>query len=332
MAGNPIILTTTNFSNLFSEIYSVLHPGTGENNGNVGKVLQVGSNGKVTFTSDIVTGTGLSTLEARVSANESAITGKASSADLSALATRVTATENSLSGKVDSSGLNTTIDSRISTALTASGSIQTAINNSVQSAADDLRDIIDTKTTLTLGDVVTALNTTSPTAGSTPAKLQTAVQDHADTVINTELGSTGTIGTALTSATANLASVSYVTTAVSDAKTELSVVNADSGLANVLGFSKGTSATVLNGSDGTALSRSAVTNVKGYIDAGDSELSTKMGTAPTGTTLSALKANLGITANGDVDIWQAIQAISTKIGDSTAVKPSDLGMSTTYDS
>ena len=283
MAGNPIILTTTNFSNLFSEIYSILHPGAGENNSNIGKVLQIGSNGKATLTSDIVTGTGLSTLEARVSANESAITGKASSADLSALVTRVTATENSLSGKID------------------------------------------------LGGIVTALNTTSPTAGSTIAKLQAAVQDHADTVIDTELGSTGTIGTALTSATANLASESYVTTAVTNAKTELSAVNADSGLANVLGFSKGSSVN-LNGSDGTALSRSTVTNVKGYIDAGDSELSTKIGTVPTGTPLNTLKTNLGITASGGVDLWQAIQAISTKIGDSTAVKPSDLGMSTTYDS
>ena len=330
MAANPIILTTTNFSNLFSEIYSILHPGTGENNGNVGKVLQVGSNGKVTFTSDIVTGTGLSTLEARVSANESAITGKANSTDLSALATRVTATENSLSGKVDSSGLNTAIDSRITTALASGGSIQTAIDNSAQSVSDDLRPDIQSK--VTLDNITTALGTASPTTGSTVAKLQAAVQDHADIVINTELGSTGKIGTALTSATANLASVSYVTTAVSDAKTELSVVNADSGLANVLGFSKGTAATVLKGSDGTALSRSAVTNVKGYIDASDNELSTKMGTAPTSTALNTLKANLGITANGDVNIWQAIQAISTKIGDQTAVKPSDLGMSTTYDS
>lgn len=329
MAGNPIILTTTNFSNLFSEIYSILHPGAGENNSNVGKVLQVGGNGKVTFTSDIVTGTGLSTLEARVSANESAITGKASNAALSDLATRVTATENSLSGKVDSSGLNTTIDGRITNALLSGGSIQTAIDTSVQSAADDLRSAIDSK--ITLDNVVTALNITNPTTGSTPAKLQAAVKDHADTVINTELGSTGTIGTALTSATANLASVSYVTTTIANAKTELSAVNADSGLANVLGFSKGSS-TNLNGSDGTALSRTTVTNVKGYIDAGDSELSTKMGTVPTGTALNTLKTNLGITASGSVDIWQAIQAISTKIGDSTAVKPSDLGMSTTYDS
>src|SRR5574344_1846925 len=54
-----------------------------------------------------------------------------------------------------------------------------------------------------------------------------------------------------------------------------------------------------------------------------------MGTAPTGTALNTLKVNLSITANGDVNIWQAIQAISTKIGDSIAIKPSDLGMSTT---
>ena len=57
-----------------------------------------------------------------------------------------------------------------------------------------------------------------------------------------------------------------------------------------------------------------------------------MGTAPTGTALNTLKVNLSITANGNVNIWQAIQAISTKIGDSTAIKPSDLGMSTTYNS
>lgn len=57
-----------------------------------------------------------------------------------------------------------------------------------------------------------------------------------------------------------------------------------------------------------------------------------MGTAPTGTALNTLKVNLSITANGDVNIWQAIQAISTKIDDSTAIKPSDLGMSTTYNS
>lgn len=329
MAANPIILTTTNFSNLFSEIYSILHPGAGENNGNVGKVLQIGNNGKATLTSDIVTGTGLSTLEARVSANESAITGKANSTDLSALATRVTATENSLSGKVDSSGLNTAIDGRITTALTSGGSIQTAIDNSAQSVSDDLRSAIDSK--ITLDNVVTALGVTNPTTGSTSAKLQAAVQDHAGTVINTELGSTGTIGTALTSATANLASVSYVTTAVANAKTELSAVDIGSGLATVLGFSKGSSNN-LSESDGTALSKSTVTNVKSYIDACDSELSTKMGTAPTGTNLNTLKTNLGITANGDVDIWQAIQAISTKIGSSTAVKPSDLGMSTTYDS
>lgn len=132
MPSSPIILTTTNFSTLFSEIYSVVHPGAGENNSNIGKVLQIGNDGKVTFTNDIVTGTGLSTLEARVSANESAITGKANSADLSALATRVTATENSLSGKVDSSDLNTTIDGQIATALTPGGSIRTAIDNSAQ--------------------------------------------------------------------------------------------------------------------------------------------------------------------------------------------------------
>lgn len=57
-----------------------------------------------------------------------------------------------------------------------------------------------------------------------------------------------------------------------------------------------------------------------------------MDTAPTGTALNTLKVNLSITANGDVNIWQAIQAISTKIGDSTAIKPSNLGMSTTYNS
>jgi hypothetical protein len=39
MSSSPIILTTTNFSTLFSEIYSVVHPGTGENNNNIGKVL-----------------------------------------------------------------------------------------------------------------------------------------------------------------------------------------------------------------------------------------------------------------------------------------------------
>ena len=202
MPSSPIILTTTNFSTLFSEIYSVVHPGAGENNSNIGKVLQIGNDGRVTFTNDIVTGTGLSALEARVTNNETALANKANTKD--------------------------------------------------------------------------------------------------------------------------------VTNAIISAKTELSAVNANSGLANVLGFAKGTN-TNLVAADGTTLSGVSVTTIKEYIDANDTELSTKMGSAPSTTvTLNALKTNLGITATGTVNIWQAIEAIADKIGSSTAVKPSDLGMSTTY--
>ena len=202
MSSSPIILTTTNFSTLFSEIYSVVHPGAGENNSNIGKVLQIGNDGRVTFTNDIVTGTGLSALEARVTNNETALANKANTKD--------------------------------------------------------------------------------------------------------------------------------VTNAIISAKTELSAVNANSGLANVLGFAKGAN-TNLVAADGTTLSGVSVTTIKEYIDANDAELSTKMGSAPSTTVaLNALKTNLGITATGTVNIWQAIEAIADKIGSSTAVKPSDLGMSTTY--
>lgn len=202
MPSSPIILTTTNFSTLFSEIYSVVHPGAGENNSNIGKVLQIGNDGRVTFTNDIVTGTGLSALEARVTNNETALANKATTKD--------------------------------------------------------------------------------------------------------------------------------VTTAINNAKADLSAVNANSGLANVLGFAKGTN-TNLVAADGTTLSGVSVTTIKEYIDANDAELSTKMGSAPSTTVaLNALKTNLGITATGTVNIWQAIEAIADKIGSSTAVKPSDLGMSTTY--
>ena len=202
MPSSPIILTTTNFSTLFSEIYSVVHPGAGENNSNIGKVLQIGNDGRVTFTNDIVTGTGLSALEARVTNNETALANKANTKD--------------------------------------------------------------------------------------------------------------------------------VTTAINNAKADLSAVNANSGLANVLGFAKGTN-THLVAADGTTLNGISVTTIKEYIDANNDELSKKMGSAPSTTvTLNALKTNLGITATGTVNIWQAIEAIADKIGSSTAVKPSDLGMSTTY--
>ena len=202
MPSSPIILTTTNFSTLFSEIYSVVHPGAGENNSNIGKVLQIGNDGRVTFTSDIVTGTGLSALEKRVTNNETALANKATTRD--------------------------------------------------------------------------------------------------------------------------------VTIAINNAKADLSAVNANSGLANVLGFAKGTN-TNLVAADGTTLSGISVTTIKEYIDANDTELSTKMGSAPSTTVaLKALKTNLGITTTGTVNIWQAIEAIADKIGSSTAVKPSDLGMSTTY--
>ena len=202
MPSSPIILTTTNFSTLFSEIYSVVHPGAGENNSNIGKVLQIGNDGRVTFTNDIVTGTGLSALEARVTNNETALANKANTKD--------------------------------------------------------------------------------------------------------------------------------VTNAITSAKADLSAVNANSGLANVLGFAKGTN-TNLVAADGTTLNGVSVTTIKEYIDANNDELSKKMGSAPSTTvTLNALKTNLGITATGTVNIWQAIEAIANKIGSSTAVKPSDLGMSTTY--
>lgn len=202
MPSSPIILTTTNFSTLFSEIYSVVHPGAGENNSNIGKVLQIGNDGRVTFTNDIVTGTGLSALEARVTNNETALANKANTKD--------------------------------------------------------------------------------------------------------------------------------VTTAINNAKTDLSAVNANSGLANVLGFAKGTN-THLVAADGTTLNRVNVTTIKEYIDTNNDKLSAKMGSAPSTTVaLNALKTNLGITATGTVNIWQAIEAIADKIGSSTAVKPSDLGMSTTY--
>lgn len=202
MPSSPIILTTTNFSTLFSEIYSVVHPGAGENNSNIGKVLQIGNDGRVTFTNDIVTGTGLSALEARVTNNETALANKANTKD--------------------------------------------------------------------------------------------------------------------------------VTTAINNAKADLSAVNANSGLANVLGFAKGTN-THLVAADGTTLNRVNVTTIKEYIDTNNDKLSAKMGSAPSTTVaLNALKTNLGITATGTVNIWQAIEAIADKIGSSTAVKPSDLGMSTTY--
>lgn len=202
MPSSPIILTTTNFSTLFSEIYSVVHPGAGENNSNIGKVLQIGNDGRVTFTNDIVTGTGLSALEARVTNNETALANKANTKD--------------------------------------------------------------------------------------------------------------------------------VTTAINNAKTDLSAVNANSGLANVLGFAKGTN-THLVAADGTTLNKISVTTIKEYIDTNNDKLSAKMGSAPSTTVaLNALKTNLGITATGTVNIWQAIEAIADKIGSSTAVKPSDLGMSTTY--
>ena len=202
MPSSPIILTTTNFSTLFSEIYSVVHPGAGENNSNIGKVLQIGNDGRVTFTNDIVTGTGLSALEARVTNNETALTNKANTKD--------------------------------------------------------------------------------------------------------------------------------VTTAINNAKADLSAVNANSGLANVLGFAKGTN-THLVAADGTTLNKISVTTIKEYIDTNNDKLSAKMGSAPSTTVaLNALKTNLGITATGTVNIWQAIEAIADKIGSSTAVKPSDLGMSTTY--
>lgn len=202
MPSSPIILTTTNFSTLFSEIYSVVHPGAGENNSNIGKVLQIGNDGRVTFTNDIVTGTGLSALEARVTNNETALANKANMKD--------------------------------------------------------------------------------------------------------------------------------VTNAINNAKADLSAVNANSGLANVLGFAKGTN-THLVAADGTTLNRVSVTTIKEYIDTNNDKLSAKMGSAPSTTVaLNALKTNLGITATGTVNIWQAIEAIADKIGSSTAVKPSDLGMSTTY--
>ena len=202
MSSSPIILTTTNFSTLFSEIYSVVHPGAGENNSNIGKVLQIGNDGRVTFTNDIVTGTGLSALEARVTNNETALANKATTKD--------------------------------------------------------------------------------------------------------------------------------VTNAINNAKADLSAVNANSGLANVLGFAKGTN-THLVAADGTTLNGVSVTTIKEYIDANNDELSKKMGSAPSTTVaLNALKTNLGITTTRTINIWQAIEAIANKIGSSTAVKPSDLGMSTTY--
>lgn len=257
MSSSPIILTTTNFSTLFSEIYSVVHPGVGENNGNIGKVLQIGNDGRVTFTSDIVTGTGLNALEARVTNNETALANK-----------------------------------------------------------------------VTLDDITTALNTARPVTNSASAKLQTAILNQADVAIAAQLN-TGAIGAAIISATTNMVTTSDVTTAISNAKKELSAVKANSDLANVLGFAKGNN-TNLIAPDGTALNKTSVTTIKEYIDVNDAELSTKIGNAPNSTVaLNTLKTNLGITTSGDVNIWQAIEAISNKIGNTVTVRPSDLGISTT---
>ena len=126
-----------------------------------------------------------------------------------------------------------------------------------------------------------------------------------------------------------MVTTSDVTTAISNAKKELSAVKANSDLANVLGFAKGNN-TNLIAPDGTALNKTSVTTIKEYIDVNDAELSTKIGSAPNSTVaLNALKANLGITTSSDVNIWQAIEAISNKIGNTVTVRPSDLGISTT---
>ena len=126
-----------------------------------------------------------------------------------------------------------------------------------------------------------------------------------------------------------MATTSDVTTAISNAKKELSAVKANSDLANVLGFAKGNN-TNLIAPDGTALNKTSVTTIKEYIDVNDAELSTKIGSAPNSTVaLNTLKTNLGITTSGDVNIWQAIEAISNKIGNTVTVRPSDLGISTT---
>jgi hypothetical protein len=126
-----------------------------------------------------------------------------------------------------------------------------------------------------------------------------------------------------------MVTTSDVTTAISNAKKELSAVKANSDLANVLGFAKGNN-TNLIAPDGAALNKTSVTTIKEYIDVNDAELSTKIGSAPNSTVaLNTLKANLGITTSGDVNIWQAIEAISNKIGNTVTVRPSDLGISTT---
>lgn len=94
-------------------------------------------------------------------------------------------------------------------------------------------------------------------------------------------------------------------------------------------FAKGNN-TNLIAPDGTALNKTSVTTIKEYIDVNDAELSTKIGSAPNSTVaLNTLKTNLGITTSGDVNIWQAIEAISNKIGNTVTVRPSDLGISTT---
>lgn len=106
MSSSPIILTTTNFSTLFSEIYSVVHPGTGENNNNIGKVLQVGNDGKVTFTNDIVTSTGLNALEARVTNNETALANKVTLDDITTALNTARPITNSASAKLQTAILN----------------------------------------------------------------------------------------------------------------------------------------------------------------------------------------------------------------------------------
>lgn len=262
--SNPVILTTTNFSGLFREIYDTLNPGTG--NGNVGKVFQVGSNGKVT----------LGTMPAGTDAVKEIL--DALNASGQSVPQNQTDLQNAITGKA-----TTAANNAISTAIASGGTIKTAIDNAT-----------------------TGMLTTTNFATEEKTTIDGWATTQANNAITSAVGTSGTIKNAIDNA---------VTTAAK--------ATSGSDLASVLGFSKGNNNNLAQ-ADGTALSVKSlpVTSVKGYIDANDQVINDQLGTI-TSTDQTKLKANLGITGNNDVSIWDALLTISNKLNSSTALQSSD---------
>ena len=169
--STPIILTTTNFQSLFNEVYNTIYPGGRTTITGVGKVLVVGSDGKITATNTItLTPSALSIIKetngttATVSL-EQYIDGKipADVANVASLSARVDAAESSITS------INTQLGQKVNsedfTRLSGSVNAQATSITSLSTSVNDLA--ANTKLTLEGNDKSSLVNMLGFQLGST---------------------------------------------------------------------------------------------------------------------------------------------------------------------